>query len=58
MLAMIHPQDVWMLTKVGTLKTGDSFGEMALINSKPRSATVACIGECKFATMHKDDYKS
>lgn len=32
-------------TTLGTLKPGDSFGEMALFDDKPRSASAQAIGE-------------
>mmetsp|Transcript_34688 Transcript_34688/g.53175 ORF Transcript_34688/g.53175 Transcript_34688/m.53175 type:complete len:408 (-) Transcript_34688:1254-2477(-) len=44
--------------KVGTLKKkGDSFGEQALLNSKPRAATVKCASPCFFAVMNRQDYE-
>jgi len=36
---------------------GDSFGEQALLNSKPRAATVKCAGPCFFAVMNRSDYE-
>ena len=35
---------------------GDSFGELALINNSPRSATVVWVTDWIFATMDKNDY--
>jgi CRP-like cAMP-binding protein len=46
------------LKKVSELKEGDSFGELALMNSKPRLATIKTITPCKFAILSKDEYKS
>ena len=40
------------------LSTGKSFGELALINNKPRAATVKCITDCHFAVISKQDYDS
>ena len=40
------------------LDSGKSFGEMALINNKPRGATILCKEDCHFATMGQEDYKS
>jgi len=46
------------MKKVSELKTGDSFGELALINSKPRLATIKTVTPTEFATLSKDQYKS
>jgi CRP-like cAMP-binding protein len=42
---------------VKQLQEGDSFGEMALLTSKPRAATIECIENCVFAIIEKNDYK-
>ena len=38
------------------LKSGDSFGELALINHEPRAATIKCISSCYLAVLSKEDY--
>eukprot|EP00347_Sterkiella_histriomuscorum_P023290 403335214 len=38
------------------LKTGKSFGELALIKNKPRAATIRCVEDCHFAVMSQSDY--
>ena len=38
---------------VAKLITGDSFGELALINDAPRAATIHTITDCFFATLSK-----
>jgi len=35
---------------------GKSFGEGALINDKPRAATILCKTDCYFAVMNKLDF--
>ncbi|CAI2372049.1 unnamed protein product [Moneuplotes crassus] len=45
------------LVDVVHLKEGGSFGELALINNTPRSATICTVTECHFATIQKDDFK-
>jgi CRP-like cAMP-binding protein len=39
------------------IKTGASFGELALITNKPRAATINCMQDCHFAVMAKSDYE-
>jgi CRP-like cAMP-binding protein len=40
------------------LTTGKAFGELALINNRPRAATIKCLTDCHFAVIQKDDYDS
>jgi CRP-like cAMP-binding protein len=40
------------------LKNGKSFGELALINNKPRAATVKCLTDCHFAVLSKPDFEA
>lgn len=42
--------------EVSKLKSGDCFGELALIDDKPRAATITCITDCQFATLGDVDY--
>ena len=42
--------------EVLTLKEGHSFGELALINNKPRSATITTISNCCFAILGRPEY--
>lgn len=44
------------MTVVANLKSGDSFGELALINNQPRKATIKCLSKCQFAYLEKEDY--
>jgi CRP-like cAMP-binding protein len=36
---------------------GEMFGEMALLETKPRSATVVAIEDCEFMTLSKDKFE-
>ncbi len=36
---------------------GDAFGEMALIEDAPRSATIKTTEPCRFLTLHKEEFK-
>jgi CRP-like cAMP-binding protein len=41
---------------VTKLVSGDSFGELALLNDEPRAATITCVNQCYFATLGKCEY--
>jgi len=47
----------WILKEFIRLSSGGSFGEMALINERPRGATIMSTKETLFAVMTKDDYQ-
>jgi hypothetical protein len=49
-------EEVPWFIEVTKLLPGDSFGELALINKEPRSASIKCICNCYFATLGKSDY--
>jgi signal transduction histidine kinase len=42
--------------ELSTLTTGDFFGEMALFDGEPRSATVSTIEPCKFFVLGRDEF--
>ena len=44
------------LLEITRLKSGSSFGEIALIEDKPRGATIKWESDWMFATMERDDY--
>jgi len=44
------------LKKVNQLSEGASFGEVALILSKPRTATVIAASDCELAVLRKDQF--
>ena len=43
--------------EVAVLNAGQSFGEMALINDRPRYFSVKCLESTILAVLHKEDYK-
>lgn len=45
----------WFM-EVKILGPGNSFGELALINDKPRAATIHAVNECYFAVIGRNDY--
>jgi CRP-like cAMP-binding protein len=45
------------MIEVNELHAGDKFGELALIDNKPRKATIVCKEECDFATLDSKSYK-
>lgn len=40
------------------LRAGDCFGELALISSGKRAASVLCREDCHFAVLQREDYKA
>lgn len=40
------------------LSVGSAFGELALLNDKPRSATIMTVEDTHFAILEKDDFKT
>jgi len=39
------------------IEAGGAFGEMALIDDAPRSATIRTVGPCRFLIIHKQEFK-
>lgn len=46
------------LQEVNHQRAGSSFGQLALINDRPRMATVCSVEECHLAVLNKEDFKS
>ncbi len=44
-------------TTLATLNQGEHFGEMALFDKKPRSATVAAIGDVELEVVDKSEFE-
>lgn len=55
MLVDIVNPILWFLNRV--LDDGKSFGEMALMNNKPRGATILCKQDTHFAVMDREDFR-
>lgn len=49
-------ENIKFFNGVALLKSGDSFGELAIINNEPRKATIKCMSDCKFAYLEKQEY--
>ena len=43
-------------TEVAVLSSGSSFGELSLLQNKPRAATILCLNPCLFAILDKIDF--
>ena len=47
----------WFKT-VATLKVGQNFGELALLQNEPRAATIFCSKDTVLATLSRFDYST
>jgi len=56
-MAVLKQKEYDLYIEVTQLKSGKSFGELALINNKPRAATIRAKKDCHFAVMQKADYQ-
>lgn len=49
-------QSIFMLQCIKEMKGGEAFGDIALREAKPRSATVRCSSDVVLAVLNKEDY--
>ena len=42
---------------LNSIEAGGAFGEMALIDDNPRSATIRTVEPCRFLILHKQEFK-
>jgi CRP-like cAMP-binding protein len=43
--------------EISRLEAGASFGELALIDGKPRMATIKCLKRCHFLVLSKKEFQ-
>lgn len=60
----VKERTLTVMKEVISIKTGGSFGELALMSNKPRAATIYCkpfedgnVRTCYFATLNREDFK-
>jgi NNP family nitrate/nitrite transporter-like MFS transporter len=53
-----HSNEQGQEVGLATLQAGDTFGELALIDGEPRSATIATIAPCQFFLLGRHDFLS
>ena len=51
-----YRENKWFI-EVAKLNSGKTFGELALINDKPRAATIVCLQDCYFACLERSSYQ-
>lgn len=52
-----EPKTLLVLTEVKILNSGASFGELALLDKKPRAATIICKENCHFGVLDKNAFE-
>jgi CRP-like cAMP-binding protein len=45
-----------VILKVNVLKSGDTFGELALLNDSKTTATIVAKENCEFSCLNKNAY--
>ena len=51
-----NPYDDCEFREIAILHENATFGELALIDKKPRAATIQCVEDCSFAVLNKAEY--
>lgn len=46
----------YVLKEIKILNAGLAFGELSLIENKPRAATIICVEDCGFAVLDKKNF--
>lgn len=60
-MSLLHPEVLDKLEGMAAfvdLLKGQSFGELALIDDKPRGASILCKTDCYFAVLSKEGFKN
>lgn len=53
----LHANKNFELKEVNVLSGGSHFGELALLNAGPRTATVKCLEDADFAVLTRADFR-
>ncbi len=53
---IIEEKTEFVLTEIKVLHAGSSFGELALMEKKPRAATIRCKEDCVFSVLDKKNF--
>ena len=56
-VAVIREQEDGSSIVLDQMESGAAFGEMALIDDAPRSATIKTLTPCRFLILHKQEFK-
>jgi hypothetical protein len=56
-VSVILEQENGQEERIAQIESGAAFGEMALIDDSPRSATISTVTPCRFLILHKQEFK-
>ena len=56
-VSVIMKQENGNQERIDQMSSGSAFGEMALIDDSPRSATIRTMAPCRFLILHKQEFK-
>ena len=51
-----YTEEVWLFKRLGELGPGESFGQAALVHSKPHLVTYQCLVPCEIASFNRESY--